>query len=209
MKTFFTADLHFGHRRISQYSGRPFGELDHQVDEMNETIIKTWNDTVKNDDTIYILGDIFMGRRSQIGPIAERLNGTKLLIPGNHDSSHPMHKGHNREARRLSEFGIETLATNVPYKIGGIHFEMCHFPFSGNHGFEDRYTEWRPKNNGQWLLCGHVHDKWRFNNRQINVGIDAWGGSIISEEEILEAVKHGSWNETEERVPWLYSPVDD
>ena len=37
-----------------------------------------------------------------------------------------------------------------------------------------RYIEHRPDDDGGWLLHGHVHEKWRQNGRQINVGVDAW-----------------------------------
>ena len=37
--TFFTSDLHLGHRNIIRLCGRPFASLE----EMDETLIRRWN----------------------------------------------------------------------------------------------------------------------------------------------------------------------
>lgn len=83
---FFTSDTHFGHKNVIQYSGRPFQD----VDEMNEEIVKRWNEVVKPEDVVYHLGDVCLGVKG-IGKIeyckqiVPRLNGHKRLILGNHD----------------------------------------------------------------------------------------------------------------------------
>ncbi len=75
MKTFFIADLHFDDNNIMNYENRPFKSCE----EMNEKIINNWNNTVFENDTVYILGDI--GNPEYIN----RLNGRKYLVKGNHD----------------------------------------------------------------------------------------------------------------------------
>ena len=50
---YFTSDLHFGHKNIIQYENRPFNN----IEEMDNKIIKMWNNTLNEEDTIYILGD--------------------------------------------------------------------------------------------------------------------------------------------------------
>ena len=79
---FYTADLHLGHERVIEYSGRPFGN----AAEMLECIIQNWNYVVSSDDDIYIIGDMFFKLRSdqQLG-ILRRLNGRKHFIVANHD----------------------------------------------------------------------------------------------------------------------------
>jgi calcineurin-like phosphoesterase family protein len=82
---FITADTHFGHANIIRFCDRPF----FSVGEMNEALIKNWNDTVKPDDQVFHLGD-FAFRRSGISEkeIIEwrrRLNGKISLVLGNHD----------------------------------------------------------------------------------------------------------------------------
>jgi calcineurin-like phosphoesterase family protein len=58
MTRFWTADLHLGHANIIRYSGRPFTS----VDAMDQALIARWNDTVRNGDEVWVLGDVAMGR---------------------------------------------------------------------------------------------------------------------------------------------------
>ena len=81
----FTSDTHFNHTNILKYepNTRPFAT----IEEMNETIISNWNKVVGEEDTIYVLGDFFMGLLTDIEPIFKRLNGKVILIRGNHDTN--------------------------------------------------------------------------------------------------------------------------
>lgn len=51
---YYTGDQHFGHSNIIRFCGRPFVT----VAEMDETLIKNWNNIVSDDDIVYILGDL-------------------------------------------------------------------------------------------------------------------------------------------------------
>lgn len=82
MKTFFIADMHFGHTNIIKYCNRPFNS----TDEMDNIIIDNWNSTVKNNDVVWILGDISIYSRKRTSEILSKLNGIKKLIRGNHDN---------------------------------------------------------------------------------------------------------------------------
>ena len=44
---FFTSDTHFFHEGIIKFCNRPF----ESVEEMNETLIRNWNETVPKDGT--------------------------------------------------------------------------------------------------------------------------------------------------------------
>ena len=84
---FITSDLHFNHVKIREYCPESRGHFS-STNEMNEEIIKNWNNTISQDDHTFILGDMFMGNVQQTAvPILNRLNGTKTLILGNHDRS--------------------------------------------------------------------------------------------------------------------------
>lgn len=77
----FISDTHFGHKNIIHYEDiRSHFE---SIEEMNETLIDNWNNTVGNKDTVYHLGDFCFGRGNVA--IADRLKGYKVLILGNHD----------------------------------------------------------------------------------------------------------------------------
>ena len=80
-----TSDLHFNHKNILKYEPetRPF----ETVEEMNETLFNNWNSVVGNEDTVYVLGDFFMGKTDKISEIINRLNGKEIvLVSGNHDT---------------------------------------------------------------------------------------------------------------------------
>lgn len=56
-KLFFTSDTHFFHANIIKYANRPFGS----VEEMNEELIRCWNETVPEDGVVYHLGNFSFG----------------------------------------------------------------------------------------------------------------------------------------------------
>ena len=49
----FSADAHYGHKRIIEYCDRPF----ESVDEMDRALIENWNEVVQPEDDVYFLGD--------------------------------------------------------------------------------------------------------------------------------------------------------
>ena len=111
-----TSDLHFNHLNILKYEpvSRPFVS----IDEMNEVLISRWNQVVKPNDTVYVLGDLAMGRIEDSRACIERLNGKIILIRGNHDTKPRL--------EMYKELGIEVHDIfYLPYK--GRWFIMCHF----------------------------------------------------------------------------------
>ena len=56
MKTWITADLHFGHMNIKKFCPVTRAKYN-DVDDMREKMIKEWNDNVAPEDVTYILGD--------------------------------------------------------------------------------------------------------------------------------------------------------
>jgi calcineurin-like phosphoesterase family protein len=79
---YFTSDLHFGHDKIIDYCERPFRDLAH----MHEQLICRWNDTVRPEDEVFVLGDVALYfRRPELECILVELHGTKHLRKGNHD----------------------------------------------------------------------------------------------------------------------------
>lgn len=129
--TWFISDTHFGHANILEFEkeARPFSSLE----EMHEVMIERWNSVVKQKDIVYHLGDFAFGR-SNIA-IANRLNGVKRLVMGNHDT-----------------FPISEYLAYFDRVFGVIHWKQCvlsHIPV-------------HPDNlASRWMLNihGHLHSK--------------------------------------------------
>lgn len=85
----YISDLHFGHSNVARYDNRPW--TDPSV--MDKEMIKLWNGTVDKNDTVYILGDVVWSKDPQVWKdILSQLNGTKIIIKGNHDRSDVLQK---------------------------------------------------------------------------------------------------------------------
>lgn len=141
-KIFFTSDTHFFHQNILKYEpeSRPFGS----VEEMNEKIIENWNSVVGPEDTVYHLGDFFMGPTQNIEPTVKRLNGNIILVRGNHDTANRL--------EIYKSLGIEVKdIAYIPYK--GRFFICCHFPINN----EEFVKMARQDNSEVVFLYGHVH----------------------------------------------------
>jgi len=187
---FFTSDHHFYHANVINYCARPFAT----VEDMNEAMVKNWNETVGPDDTVYCLGDFSMAFRS-VELFSNRLNGIKYLVPGNHDFCHSYHKKSRNEDKRkewikkYEENGWivlpEQTTLDLP-EIGVVN--LCHHPYILIDARDDKYLKWRPKDDGKWLLCGHVHEKWKVVDKMINIGVDQWGFKPVSVKQIQEII---------------------
>jgi calcineurin-like phosphoesterase family protein len=80
------SDTHFGHEKtctvFKREDGSPLRPFS-SAEEMDEFMIKAWNERVKPNDKVYHLGDVVISRKSLT--TLNRLNGDKVLIRGNHD----------------------------------------------------------------------------------------------------------------------------
>jgi calcineurin-like phosphoesterase family protein len=83
---FLVSDTHFGHAGVCRFMRndgvtklRPWDN----PEEMDEEMIKRWNERVRPNDKVYHLGDVVINRRALA--TLGRLNGDKVLIRGNHD----------------------------------------------------------------------------------------------------------------------------
>ena len=189
MTMWFTADLHFGHANIIGYSGRPFAD----ASAMNKALIERWNDSVHTEDTVWVLGDVALGRTEETLALVAELNGQKVLLAGNHDRCWV---GHGRRAegwteRYLAAGFAEIYQGQTQIDIGGRRVLACHFPYRGDSHDHDRYVEQRPVDQGAWLLHGHVHERWRQHGRMINVGVDGWNCNPVDEATLAALIREG------------------
>jgi calcineurin-like phosphoesterase family protein len=85
---FIISDTHWGHKAATETFKRddgtplrPFAT----VEECDEAMVENWNKVVAPSDKVYHLGDVIMPKDKKNAAIMHRLNGTKVLIKGNHD----------------------------------------------------------------------------------------------------------------------------
>lgn len=153
MANIFTSDLHFFHKNICKFSGRPW-----DYEENTEKLIEIWNNNVKPGDTCWHLGDFFFvgkNKASKCREVLEQLNGTIRCIQGNHDPSDLMNA--------LLESGhIETLDKMKEIKINKTKVVMCHYPM----------VVWNQSHRGSIQLHGHCHGSLHNFGKSIDVGLD-------------------------------------
>lgn len=190
-KRFFTSDQHFDHTGIITHCSRPFADKH----EMNEYMIKVWNSVVGPFDIVYHLGDFSLSDKV-VPKILPRLNGTKYLVPGNHDRCFPARP---TWTAKYEEYGFKAILP-IHYKLtlrDGFWFNpeyevvLSHIPYTSDQ-YDQRYPQYRPADEGKWLLHGHVHQHWKVNGRQINVGVDVWDYRPVSEQEIVKLINESA-----------------
>jgi calcineurin-like phosphoesterase family protein len=184
---YYTSDLHFSHVNIIKYCDRPYAD----VDAMDEDMIARWNALVTPQDDVMVLGDLALGRLEESLALASLLNGNKTLIPGNHDSCWKKHKRNDGARKLYYNAGFAIVDQPDPITIAGQRFQISHFPYL-IPDTDQRYPDYRPIDRGEWLLHGHIHDRWRQKGRMVNVGIDAWGGTLITDADIAALVAAGA-----------------
>ena len=143
---FFTSDLHFGHDKPFIYGPRGFAN----VEEMDEAIVRIWNETVADDDDVYVLGDIMLIDNDLGIELWNRLRGRKHVIIGNHDTAPRVEL--LRKCRNTKVVGYADL---IRYK--GYSIYVSHYPtMTGN------YDESKFMKNCVINVCGHTHTSDKF-----------------------------------------------
>lgn len=165
-KTFLISDTHFGHSNILTFkraNGSPLREFS-SVQEMDETMIDNWNRVVSNSDKVYHLGDLTFSNRN-LQEIMPRLNGTKVLIKGNHD---------NLKLSQYMQFFKDVRAYHILDKM-----LLSHIPV-----YIDSMERWGVN------LHGHLHSNVIPDKRYINLSVEQINYTPIDFEEIRERVRN-------------------
>jgi len=175
MKTYITSDLHWGHRNILSFCPVSRARFRGDVDYMNQAMIKEWNDLITSEDTTYILGDVAFLPSLKAIEVMNRLNGTKILIAGNHDRkllNDPVFR------RCFSEIHDYLEITYEGTKVCMFHYPIAEF--NGQH-------------KGAVHLHGHLHggvsglEQFRVRD----MGMDATGMIAISMEDAIKSALKG------------------
>jgi len=180
MTTFFTADHHFGHAKVIEYTKRPFST----VEDMDNAMINIWNFVVRPADEVYHLGDFTLGNLEKFWSYRNRLNGKIYLITGGHD--------YNWYKKFLSSSNTMVLPQLHRIKMQGKEIVLCHYPL----------LTWEKSHYGSLHLHGHCHGKIGIvgragninlpprqeNGFRVDVGIDCWYYTPVTLEQILKKV---------------------
>lgn len=203
MTTYFTSDLHIGHRLVAGLRGFLVSQGIPDV-EMHTVAIRDAFNVVRPDDIVWILGDICISDKTwHIALEAlKRLPGRKRLVNGNHDPVSSIHRDawkHQREALEVFESVQDFARIRIGGRITGTTVLLSHYPYrgTGSEGTrgvdggdgEERYSEFRLTDYGTPLIHGHTHgpEKLHFSDAgtpQIHVGMDAWNMQLVTQDQV-------------------------
>lgn len=165
MTIFYISDTHFAHRRIIEFEPdkRPFNT----IDAHDKVMIDNWNKHVREDDTVYHLGDVCFQPATKLDEIMPQLNGRKFLVPGNHDLA--------PTEEYLKYFDkITAVLEDRKNKI-----LFSHYPVHPSQ-LEYRY---------EFNVHGHCHSYELDDPRYINISCEHTGLAPIEQKDLLEIVR--------------------
>lgn len=189
-----TSDWHYSHVNISTYCPQRLTYLGFDdpadVQAMNVALVENHNRQVQPGQNVLVIGDLCMGKVLETLQWMRGLNGQIWVVPGNHDRMHSaVAKSQEKRDRWTMEYeavGLKILPESFVTNLDGVEVQVNHFPFTEDHSDEPRFMEARPVDDGLPLVHGHLHDAYRFNRNQANVGIDAWDGRFLTPREIAD-----------------------
>jgi calcineurin-like phosphoesterase family protein len=161
-KIYFTADWHVGHANCLKFDNRPFDT----IEEMHEALVKNFNCTVPKHGITYFAGDMGWTSHGLLRSIITRLNGTKILVRGNHDGG----------LDAMYEAGFDFVTEKAQFTLGKEIVTITHCPLKGVfredttgmrghdgtenwHGEEKNGNRYSIEDFGQFHLHGHVHTR--------------------------------------------------
>lgn len=210
MTTWFTSDLHIGHRNILQYCpNRPF----RTVEEHDDGIIGEWCDKVAPHDDVYFLGDLTLDADPErCLQLLEKLPGQIHVVLGNHDralkkvrrfqfaedcrndTTAELHLTYAETLGRLCFMErTDRVEGFYRFRLDGISCVLNHHPLEdwpgmALHGRAPR-ADVEPLS-GRWHLHGHSHGASRAIPARLDVGWDT-ANKILSWEDVKRAVHGG------------------
>lgn len=172
---YITSDIHFGHKNIMSFCPVTRARFNNDVDYMNEQIIKEWNAVVTPRDHTYILGDVAFCNAETAAKFVNRLNGSKTLIRGNHDTK--------LIKSQVFQDCFLVIQDYYSLSIDGVKVVMFHYPIS----------EWDQMHRGSVHFHGHVHGgrTGLEGSRALDVGMDATGEVVVRLDKMIAKALKG------------------
>lgn len=128
-----------------------------------------YREVVKDEDTVFFLGDLTMRGPKQIDGIRKlvmEMPGHKHFVTGNHD---------RLRMRSYLRMGFESVHSSLDVTRGGVQYHLVHNPKDSLPG-------------SQYVICGHVHNRWRCQLepvQAVNIGVDLWGFAPVKFSEVV------------------------
>lgn len=149
---YFISDTHFLHAGSLKWNDGQVRPQFSSAQEMNETMIANWNNTVQENDVVWFLGDFaYKCNKNMAESIFWSLNGVKHLVRGNHD--------YKIACKFAGCWASISDIAQVDYidTTNGAKKEiiLCHYPL----------LSWRHKEQGAIHLHGHVHGSMEETNK--------------------------------------------
>lgn len=177
---FFASDYHLGHHNVIKYDNRPFKD----VDEMHSTLLRNWNSVVGEDDIVFYLGDLSLGKSDVSNWFVHSLNGKIHFILGNHDKMKDIAKLKRFES--IHPYGCEIWIKDEQ--------SLSHLKLDGKQSTRgsDGYQQiilshypilsWNRQHHGSWHIHGHSHQsitksemgKEYYKRKVIDIGCNGW-----------------------------------
>lgn len=192
-KIWFISDTHYNHANIckgtSKWGDKSQTRDFETLEEMNNSIVKSINDVVGEEDILYFLGDWSFGGIDSIWEFRKQvICKTIIFIPGNHDDHivnnkilpnawqspwHPL-----MDDIQLSAHSLFTMSPEITYlKYKKRLFILSHYPLE----------QWKGMDKGTIHLHGHTHHTLDGSDlnmffKRMDIG---WEGKIYSADDII------------------------
>lgn len=162
MTQYWLGDPHFGHIKVAELRG--FSTTDEHDDFLMEQL-----SVIREDDTIYFMGDLSSGRDAAADRALElisTLKGTKHLLAGNHDPVSSIHKNGWKSQKRYLE-AFDSVRDYGRFSMEREVVLMSHFPYAaigdgdGRVG-PPRYLAYRLADSGHPMIHAHTHQSHPF-----------------------------------------------
>lgn len=146
---------------------------------MNKEIVKRFNEIVKPEDEVYILGDLCLGGTNSLAnnkSLIESLNGKIHIIFGNHCTE-------TRKAMYMNcKNVIECCGYSTILKYKKYTFYLSHWPTKVTNFDKTKFF---------FCLCGHSHTKNKWADKELGCYHVEWDAQVkpVSIEEILNDIQ--------------------
>ena len=168
------ADPHFGHLGVCKFlhpngvdALRPWDT----PEEMDEALVKNWNEVVRPADRVNLLGDVVINRRCLV--TLGRLNGRIRLVKGNHD--------------------IFKLADYLPYVDDIVAYHVT----KGQQGGKVimSHIPIHPESLGRFgvNIHGHLHAHFVTKTTQHKSELESWTETVADRRYVCVSVEQTNW----------------